>query len=127
MLHNPSPQELNLFFENYRLKDELAKVRTKGEELNIKLMRTMAKLSDAEDIIRRWRAELEIVASKDGHNLCHLWIPLLLKSTLGHSGNFPDPDNVSGEEFAHGCVHYHKDIFPDCGFRLKVVNVSEGE
>lgn len=85
-----------------------------GRDLNIKLMRTMAKLSDAEDTLKRWRAELEIVASKGGHNLCHIWIPDLLKRTLGHTGNFPDPDKMTKEEFKIGCKFYQDDIFgPD--------------
>lgn len=83
-------------------------------DLNIKLMRTMAKLSDAEDMLKRWQAELEIVASKGGHNLCHIWIPDLLKRTLGHTGNFPDPDGMTKEEFKLGCKFYQDDIFgPD--------------
>jgi len=83
-------------------------------DLNIKLMRTMAKLSDAEDTLKRWRAELEIVASKGGHNLCHIWIPELLKRTLGHTGNFPDPEKLTKEQFKLSCKFYQDDIFgPD--------------
>ncbi|MDO8495871.1 MAG: HAD-IIIA family hydrolase [bacterium] len=81
------------------------------KDLNIKLMRTMAKLSDAEDTLKRWRAELEIVASKGGHNLCHIWIPELLKRTLGHMGNFPDPEKLTKEQFKLGCKFYQDDIF----------------
>lgn len=92
----------------------LVESERRKDELNIKLMRTMAKLSDAEDTLKRWRAELEIVASKRNHNLCHIWIPNLLKRTLGHTGNFPDPDGITKEEFKLGCTFYQDDIFgPD--------------
>src|SRR3989338_8122320 len=81
------------------------------KDLNIKLMRTMAKLSDAEDALKRWRAELEIVASKGGHNLCHIWITEILKRTLGHTGNFPDPKKLTKEQFKLSCKFYQDDIF----------------
>lgn len=89
------------------------------DELNIKLMRTMAQLSDAEDTLKRWRAELEIVASKRGHNLCHIWIPDLLKRTLGHTGNFPDPDGMTEEEFEQGCDDYRTCIFKALREKIK--------
>ena len=74
-------------------------------------MRIMAELSDAQDILKRWRAELEIVASKSSHNLCHIWIPNLLKNTLGHTGSFPDPDGMTEDEFRQGCDDYRSCIF----------------
>ena len=40
-----------------------------------------------------------------------MWIPRLLKATLGHTGKYPDPDNVTREEFALGCRAYQDDIF----------------
>lgn len=92
---------------------EMRLMESEGD-LNIKLMRMMAKLSDAEDTLKRWRAELEIVASKADHNLCHIWIPELLKRTLGHTGNFPDTGKLTKEQFKHGCKFYQDDIFgPD--------------
>ncbi len=72
------------------LKRQNEELQKRNKELNIKLMKTQAQLSDAEDILRHWRVELEIVASKSGHNLCHIWIPGLLKRILGHTGGFPD-------------------------------------
>lgn len=99
---------------NQALERETLELRTKKDELNIQLMRTMAKLSDAEDTVKRWRTELEIVTSKSGHNLCHIWIPELLKRTLGYVGNFPDPEKMTKEEFKIGCRFYQDDIFgPD--------------
>ena len=97
----------------------------RSKELNIKLMRTMAELSDAQDTLKRWRAELEIVASKSDHNGCHIWIPDLLKRTLGHTGNFLDPENMTPEQFAEGCIVYHGDRFGNCG--VKLVVIKEGE
>lgn len=96
------------------LDDSAMRLMDSQQDLNIKLMRTMAKLSDAEDTLKRWRTELEVVASKGGHNLCHIWIPELLKRTLGHTGNFPDPEKLTKEEFKLGCKFYQDDIFgPD--------------
>lgn len=94
--------------------DREMKLMNSERDLNVKLMRTMAKLSDAEDTLKRWRAELEIVASKGGHNLCHIWIPELLKRTIGYTGNFPDLEKLTKEEFKYGCKFYQDDIFgPD--------------
>src|SRR3989338_924801 len=83
----------------------------RSRELNIKLMTTMAELSDAQDTLKRWRAELEIVASKSSHNLCHIWIPNLLKNTLGYTGSFPNPDGMTEDEFRQGCDDYRSCIF----------------
>ena len=106
------------------LQEESRRIKATNRELNIDLMRTQAKLSDAEDKLRRWETELEIVASKTGHNGCHIWIPELLKKTLGHTGNFLDPEKMTPEQFAEGCVAYHCDRFGSCGVILKVVKID---
>ena len=108
--------------------DLLAKLRQLEEEnsrLNIALMRKSAGFSDADETLRRWKTELEIVASKSGHNGCHIWIPELLKRTLGHTGNFLDPEKMTAEQFAEGCVVYHSDRFGNCGIRLRVIKIPE--
>lgn len=93
---------------------KISELEKRKEELVVDLMRKSAQLSDAEDFIKRCRAELEIVASKGDHNLCHIWIPELLKKTLGHTGNFPDPGKMTKAEFKLGCKFYQDDIFgPD--------------
>lgn len=96
---------------NQGLEQKNAELKARKDELNLKLMNTKALLSDAGDTVKRWRTELEIVASKEGHNLCHIWIPDLLKRTLGHTGNFPDPDGMTEEEFRQGCEEYRTCIF----------------
>src|SRR3989338_1270422 len=93
------------------LESRVSTLETRNSELVADLMRKSAQLSDAEDTIKRWQAELEIVASKTGHNLCHIWIPDLLKKTLGHTGGFPDPENMTREEFEYGCKIYQDVIF----------------
>jgi len=120
LVQNLMLRELSLTLENQRLKEE-------NSELNISLMRTKSELSDAEDTIKRWRAELEIVASKGGHNACHIWIPELLKHTIGHTGNFFDQEKLSPEQFAEGCVVFHGDRFPNCGVKLVVVKSSQNK
>ncbi len=100
------------------ISDELEKHRKRNKELVVDLMCKSAELSDASDIVKRWRTELEIVASKTGHNLCWIWIPLLLKQTLGHTGNWPDPEQVSEEEFKAGC-----DDFRDCVFHKRTMSL----
>lgn len=104
----------DLTFKAFELKAE-------RDQLNIDLMRSQAQFSDSDETVRRWRTELEIVASKTDHNGCHIWIPELLRKTLGHTGNFLDPDKVTPEQFAEGCVVYHGDRFPHCGIRLAIV------
>ena len=91
--------------------DETQKLRKRNEELVVDLMRKSAEASEAEETLKRWRTELEIVAEQKGHNLCWMWIPRLLKATLGHTGKYPDPDNVTREEFELGCRAYQDDIF----------------
>ena len=93
------------------LEERVMALEQRNRELNIKLMRTLAQLSDAEDTLKRWRAELEIVASKGNHNLCHIWIPGLLRNTIGHTGGFPDLEGTTREEFDQGCKAFQDDIF----------------
>lgn len=83
----------------------------RNRELVVDLMRKSAKLSEAEETLKRWRTELEIVAEQKGHNLCWMWIPRLLKATLSHTGKYPDPETVTREEFELGCRAYQDDIF----------------
>ena len=97
------------------LKREIENFKSQNKELNIKLMRIQATLSDTEDTLKRWKAELEIVASKTEHNGCHIWIPELLKRTLGHTGKLLDPEKMTPEQFAEGCVVYLGDRFGSCG------------
>ncbi|MBX4190329.1 hypothetical protein KW791_03495 [Candidatus Parcubacteria bacterium] len=90
---------------------EIEALKKRNAELNIALMKKSAQLSDAEDTLKHWRTELEIVASKTGHNLCWIWIPLLLKVTLGHTGNWPNPETVTEEEFKAGCDEFRQCVF----------------
>lgn len=93
---------------------KIAQLEQRNGELVVDLMRDSAKLSEAEEKLKRWRTELEIVAEQKGHNLCHTWIPNLLKNTLGYTGNFPDPGRMTKTEFKMGCKFYQDDIFgPD--------------
>lgn len=105
--------------EHEDFQKEIERLREVNRGLNIDLMRKSAELSDVGDIVKRWRAELEIVASKNGHNLCWIWIPLLLKRTLGHTGNWPDPENVTEEQFKTGC-----DDFRDCVFHKRTMTLK---
>ena len=98
-------------------------LKTKNDELNLALMRKSAEASEAREKNIRCETELRIFADQTGHNLCWASIARLLKNTVGHTGKYPDPDNVSGEQFAQGCVAYHGDLFPDCEHRLEVVKV----
>ena len=117
--HYPTDRE-EFSWRLEELANRIQELERQNSELNIALMRTKADLSDAEDTIKRWRVELEIVASKGGHNACHIWIPELLKKTLGHTGQFIDPENLSPEQFAEGCVVFHGDRFPNCGIKLQI-------
>lgn len=107
------------------LRAEMERLKSQKRDLNIALMRKSAEFSDVDETLRRWRTELEIVASKGGHNSCHIWIPELLKKTIGHTGNFLDPENMTSEQFAEGCVAFHKDRFGDCGVRLQVIKITK--
>lgn len=124
------PQDNRHEFDDLRaeieaLKSEIVSLKLEKSDLNIAWMRTSAELSDAQDALKRCLTELEIVASKGGHNACHIWIPELLKKTLGHTGNFLDPENMSPEQFAEGCVVFHKDRFGDCGVRLQIIKITK--
>lgn len=83
----------------------------RNKELVIDLMRKSAEASEAQEQLKRWRTELEIVAEQKGHNLCWMWIPRLLKATLGHTGKYPDPEKVTRAEFELGCRTYQDDLF----------------
>ena len=107
------------------LRDENDRLRKINDDLNTALMRRSADFSDADETLRRWRTELEIVASKGGHNGCHIWIPELLKRTIGHTGKFLDTENITPEQFAQGCVAYHGDRFGKCGVRLVVIKSDQ--
>ena len=111
--------------EIFSLKLEILGLRQRNDDLNLELAKKSSLLGDAEDKLKRWQAELEIVASKKGHNLCHDLVPRLLKNTIGHTGNFPDPENISPEQFAKGCIAYHADLFPDRDIRLLAIRMPE--
>jgi hypothetical protein len=107
------------------LQARIKELEQKNEELNIALMKKSSEASEAREELKRIRTEWEIAADQKGHNLCHRAIAVALKATIGHSGKYPDPENINGEQFANGCVEYHGDTFPDCGYKLKVVKVEE--
>ncbi len=94
-----------------RLETQIFGLRQRNKELVIELMRKSAEASEAQETLKRWRTELEVVAEQKGHNLCWMWIPRLLKNTLGYTGKYPDPDTVTREEFELGCKAYQDDIF----------------
>lgn len=100
---------------------QLFEEREKNKILNIDLMRKSAEASEAQEELKRIKLEWELVADRKGHNLCHEAIGRALKLTIGHTGKYPDPENVTPEQFAQGCVQYHQDIFPDGGVKLEVV------
>ena len=112
-------------FETERLNKIINQLEHKNRELNIALMRKSAEASEAQETLKRCRLEWEIVADQKGHNLCWRGIAIALKKTIGHTGKYPDPDNISSEQFAHGRVDYHRDIYPDSGTKLVVVKISE--
>ena len=87
------------------------KAKTRYKELVIDLMRKSAQLSEAQEKLKRWQTELEIVAEQKGHNLCWRSMSDLLKNTIGHPGNYPDPENITREEFELGCRAYLCDLF----------------
>lgn len=104
---------------------EFAALRLRYEQLNIKLMRKSAEASEAAEQIKRWRTEVEVLRDQRGHNLCHIGVPRLLKAVLGSSDPYPDPDTISPEEFAAGCVDYHGNMFPNSPVRLRVVPADQ--
>ncbi len=93
------------------LEMRLMALEQRNRELVIDLMRKSAEASESQEQLKRWRTELEIVAEQKGHNLCWMWIPRLLKATLGHTGKYPDPEKVTRAEFELGCRAYQDDIF----------------
>lgn len=97
--------------EREELQFEIERLWKRNEELVIDVMRQSARASEAEETLKRWRTELEIVAEQKGHNLCWIWIPSLLKATIGHTGKYPDPQKVTRAEFEFGCKVYQDDIF----------------
>ena len=113
--------EMAFFDESSRLRNELDRVKIERDKLNIDLMHESAKASEAREELKRCKLEWEIVADQTGHNLCWAAVARALKATIGHTGKYPDPENVTPEQFAQGCVAYHCDLFPDCGVRLVVI------
>lgn len=111
LIHNPSPEELNLLFENQRLREEISKLKVRLGQMAVDLMRKSAEASEAQETLKRWRTELEILADQKGHNLCWTGVPRLLKNTLGYTGKYPDLENINREEFEIGCRAYQDDIF----------------
>jgi len=97
--------------ETEDLKKKILELEKRNRELVAEAVKKSTQLIDAEDRLRRWTVELESLASKKGHGLCHVWIPILLKNTIGHTGNFPDPDKITREEFELGCKIYQDEIF----------------
>lgn len=97
--------------EHEEFKNEIERLKKRNEELVKDVMRQSARASEAEETLKRWRTELEIVAEQKGHNLCWMWIPRLLKATIGQIEKYPDPDNVTRAEFELGCKAYQDDIF----------------
>lgn len=104
-------RELDLISENLRLEEELSQIKIRAGQLVVDLMRKSAQLSEAEEKLKRWQTELEIMADQKGHNLCWAGVPRLLKNTIGHTDKYPDPENVTREEFEIGCRAYQDDIF----------------
>jgi len=113
--------------EVHFLRNKIEQLEKRCQELNLALMRKSAEASEATEDLKRIKMEWEIAVEQSGHNLCHKAILTAIKFTLGHTGNYPDPDNITGEEFAHGCVDYQSGLFPDCPFRLKVIKTGEVE
>ena len=107
------------------LQDKIKELESKNRELNIALMRKSAEASEASEELKRCKLEWEVVADQKGHNMCWKTIATALKRTIGYTGVYPDPDKVSGEQFARGCVDYHGDLFPDCGVKLTVVKSDQ--
>lgn len=84
----------------------------RNKELVIELMRKSAQASETEEKLKRWQTELEIVAGQKGHNLCWADVPRMLKATIGYTGRYPDPENVTREEFLElGCKNFVNDVF----------------
>ncbi|MBI4158508.1 MAG: hypothetical protein HY505_02740 [Candidatus Yanofskybacteria bacterium] len=93
------------------LRQEISALKIRLGQLTVDLMRKSTEASEAQETLKRWRAELEILADQKGHNLCWVGVPRLLKNTIGHIGKYPDPENVTRDEFEFGCKVYQDDIF----------------
>jgi len=109
--YNPEPDELNLLYQNISLREEISEMKIRLGQMAVDLMRKSAEASEAQEKLKRWQTELEILADQKGHNLCWAGVPGLLKNTIGHTGKYPDPENVTREEFEIGCRAYQDDIF----------------
>ena len=109
------------------LKNRIKVLEDSNKELNIVLMRKSAEASEAQETLKRWRTEIEVLRDQRGHNLCHMGIPRLLKVTLGDSAPYPDPENITAEQFAAGCIEYHKSLFGDCGIELAFMRYRPGK
>lgn len=107
---DPTLQEV-LLSESKQLRDEISSIKVRLGQLTVDLMRKSAEASEAQEILKRWRTELEILADQQGHNLCWAGVPRLLKNTIGHTGKYPDLENVTRGEFEIGCRAYQDDIF----------------
>ena len=105
-----------------RLEERIRILEEEKRALNLAWMRESAKASEAREELKRCKLEWEIVADQSGHNLCPHAVARALKATIGHTGKYPDPNNVNGEQFAYGCVDYQASLYPDCEFRLEVIN-----
>lgn len=106
----PTLQE-TLCFENQRLREEISRLKVRLGQMAVDLMRKSAEASEAQETLKRWHTEIEILADQKGHNLCWVGVPRLLKNTVGHIGKYPDPETVTRVEFEIGCRAYQDDIF----------------
>ena len=78
-------------------KSELDQLRKRNEELVADNMHKSAEISRLREELKRIKTELEIFAGQKGHNLCWADAPRMLKATIGHTGKYPDSDNVTRE------------------------------
>jgi hypothetical protein len=90
---------------------ELATLRARHEEINIKRMLISAELSEARETLREWKIEIERVADQRGHNLCFIDLPRLFDRTIGYRGGYPDFAGVTRPEFEAGCRAYQDQLF----------------
>jgi len=97
--------------ELHILRQEISGLKVRLGQMAVDLMRKSAEASEAQEKLKRWQTELEVLADQKGHNLCWAGVPRLLKNTIGHTGKYPDSENVTREEFEIGCRAYQDDIF----------------
>lgn len=121
------PKQDNKDWQLEDLSSEIIRLRERNEALNADLVQKSADLSEAKEELTRWRTELQILADQTGHNLCWMAVAHALKNTIGYTGKYPNLENITPEEFAQGCVHYHRDIFGECGVRLQVIREKENK